>query len=113
MGYPDGLAGENIPLLARLLAVADAYDAMSTLRPYREPYPPGRVEQILQEGAGSQWDAHIVAALFRRKDRVQSICQRGVGESLRRAIDAVLRTGDSSRFWNEIFSAGPVEAYEV
>jgi HD-GYP domain-containing protein (c-di-GMP phosphodiesterase class II) len=112
-GYPDGLAGENIPLLARLLAVADAYDAMSTLRPYREPYPPGQVEEILQKGAGSQWDAHIVAALFRCKERVQSICQRGVGESLRRAIDTVLRTGDSSRFWDEIFSAGPVESSEA
>jgi HD-GYP domain-containing protein (c-di-GMP phosphodiesterase class II) len=105
-GYPEGLAGETIPLLARLLAVADSYDAMSTLRPYRQPYPPGRVEEILREGSGSQWDPHIVDALFRCKQKVQSICQRGVGESLRQAIDAVLRTGDSSRFWDEVFSAG-------
>jgi HD-GYP domain-containing protein (c-di-GMP phosphodiesterase class II) len=109
-GYPEGLAGEDIPPLARLLAVADSYDAMSTLRPYRQPFPPGKVEQILAEGAGTQWDPRVVEALMTCKQKVQSICQRGVGESLRQAIDTVLRTGDSSRFWDEVFAPGAGES---
>src|SRR5207253_2655049 len=46
-GYPDGLEGDAIPLLARILAVADSYDAMSTTRPYRDAMPFRRVEEIL------------------------------------------------------------------
>lgn len=53
-GYPAGLAGEAIPLLGRLMAVADAYSAMTTDRPYRQGMSPGRAQQILREGAGSQ-----------------------------------------------------------
>src|SRR5262249_51571272 len=52
-GYPEGLAGNAIPFLARILAVADSYDAMSTSRPYRAAMPPARVEAIIREGAGS------------------------------------------------------------
>src|SRR5207247_9756510 len=59
-GYPDGLAGEAIPLLARILAVADAYDAMSTNRPYREALPCRDVEERLTKGAGTQWDAKVI-----------------------------------------------------
>ncbi|HKB37976.1 MAG TPA: HD-GYP domain-containing protein, partial [Gemmataceae bacterium] len=55
-GYPDGLAGEEIPLLARVLAVADAYDAMSTCRPYRDSLSLAEVEKRLTEGAGTHWD---------------------------------------------------------
>src|SRR5262249_17387940 len=53
-GSPDGLSGQAIPLLARILAVADAYEAMGTSRPYRPAIPCGRVEEILREGAGRQ-----------------------------------------------------------
>jgi HD-GYP domain-containing protein (c-di-GMP phosphodiesterase class II) len=94
-GYPDGLAGENIPLLARILAVADAYDAMSHQRPYRDAMPYRRIEDILVQGAGSQWDKQVVDAFLRCRDRVHAIRQRGVGESLRLAIDGALRDGSS------------------
>lgn len=60
-GYPDGLAGEGIPLDARILAVADAYDAMTSDRAYRQGLSQERVEAILREEAGSQWDADIIA----------------------------------------------------
>ena len=50
-GYPDGLVGEDIPLLARILAVADAFDAMQSPRPYRPALSSSRVESILAEGA--------------------------------------------------------------
>lgn len=64
-GYPHGLRGESIPLAARILAVADAYDAMTSNRPYRRGMPTDRAEQILREGAGRQWDVRCVDAFFR------------------------------------------------
>jgi len=95
-GYPEGLTGEKIPLLARVLAVADAYDAMSTERPYRTALPLAEVERRLQEGAGSQWDPQIVAALMRCRQRIHAIRQRGVGESLRAALDGAMRSQSST-----------------
>jgi HD-GYP domain-containing protein (c-di-GMP phosphodiesterase class II) len=96
-GYPDGLAGEEIPLLARILAVADAYDAMSNQRPYRDALPYRRVEEILVQEAGKHWDPRVVDAFLRCRQRIHIIRQRGVGDSLRRAIDGALRsTGDAS-----------------
>jgi len=59
-GYPDGLAGESIPLLARVLSIADAYDAMLSPRPYRPALSPERAQEILEEGAGSHWDPRLV-----------------------------------------------------
>ncbi|MGC4042932.1 MAG: response regulator [Armatimonas sp.] len=59
-GYPDRLAGEEIPLGARIIAVADAYDAMNSERPHRPPLSPPRILEILHEGAGSQWDRDVV-----------------------------------------------------
>jgi putative nucleotidyltransferase with HDIG domain len=95
-GYPDGLAGEDIPQLARILAVADGYDAMTTARPYRDPLPWSTVENILAQGAGTQWDARVVAAFMRCRHKIHTIRQRGVGESLRAALDGALRYGDHS-----------------
>ena len=64
-GYPDKLEGENIPLGARIIAVADAFDAMTTTRPYRKALPVAEARRRLEEGAGSQWDARIVTAFLR------------------------------------------------
>lgn len=64
-GYPDNLAGETIPLDGRILAVADAYDAMTSDRPYRHGMPQEKAESILRAGAGKQWDARMVDAIFR------------------------------------------------
>ena len=108
-GYPHGLAGEAIPLLPRILAVADGFDAMSTARPYREAMPPRRVEEILAEGAGSQWDARIVEAFQRCRQKVHAIRQRGVGESLCAAIDGALRSARPADFLPEV-ARRPVEA---
>jgi HD-GYP domain-containing protein (c-di-GMP phosphodiesterase class II) len=95
-GYPDGLAGEAIPFLARVLAVADGYDAMSTARPYRGAMPMHKVEEILTAGAGTQWDSRVVEAFSRCRERVHAIRQRGVGESLCQALDGALRSGGGS-----------------
>ncbi len=64
-GYPDGLVGQEAPLEGRLLAVVDAFDAMTSDRPYRSSMPLEKAFSILQEGAGSQWDAEIVEAFLK------------------------------------------------
>jgi putative nucleotidyltransferase with HDIG domain len=94
-GYPDGLAGEAIPLLARILAVADSYDAMTTNRPYREALPLPKVEEILKQGAGTQWDKRVIDAFLSCRQKIHGIRQRGVGDSLRHALDDALRRKDS------------------
>lgn len=72
-GYPDGLAGEEIPLVARVVAVADSYDAMSSTRPYRDPLTEKRLFEFLRRGAGKQWDAQIIDAFFAAVDDVRVI----------------------------------------
>jgi HD-GYP domain-containing protein (c-di-GMP phosphodiesterase class II) len=73
-GYPDGLKGESIPLMARIIAVADSYDAMSSDRPYRNGLSLTRLEEILKDGAGMQWDPNVVTAYFNIRKDVQKIC---------------------------------------
>lgn len=72
-GYPHGLAGEAIPKLARITAVADAYDAMSSDRPYRKGMPEDRVNEIFRDGAGTQWDPAVVEAFFAARDDIRDI----------------------------------------
>jgi putative two-component system response regulator len=60
-GYPDGLAGPAIPLTARVLQVADVFDALTTVRPYRKPLPPGEALSLLhREVAQGLWDPAVV-----------------------------------------------------
>lgn len=63
-GYPDGLKGEEIPIGARIIAVADAFDAMTTNRPYRKALPMEKVVQELKEFSGIQFDPTIVDAFI-------------------------------------------------
>ncbi len=75
-GYPDGLAGEEIPALARIVAVADAFDAMKSDRPYRQGMPDDKLDAIIQRGAGTQWDKGVVEAFFRAREDIRQIAQR-------------------------------------
>lgn len=59
-GYPHGLKGDAIPLMGRILAVADAYDAMTSDRPYRQGMPRDKAVEILESRAGIQWDSELV-----------------------------------------------------
>lgn len=63
-GYPDGLAGEQIPRLSRIIAVCDSWDAMTTDRSYRRGMDHAFAAQIMGEGAGGQWDAALVDVLL-------------------------------------------------
>ncbi len=62
-GYPGGLAGEAIPVAARIVAVADAYDAITADRPYRKGRTPRETLRLMLDAGGTQFDPHIVAAL--------------------------------------------------
>jgi putative nucleotidyltransferase with HDIG domain len=64
-GYPDGLTGEAIPLGARILAIADAYDTLTMDRPFRRAFPPDEALEILWFGVETQWDRRLVE-LFER-----------------------------------------------
>jgi HD-GYP domain-containing protein (c-di-GMP phosphodiesterase class II) len=64
-GYPHGLKGTAIPFGARVIAVADSFDAMTSDRPYRRGMPIQKAAQLLREGRGQQWDALIVDAFLR------------------------------------------------
>jgi HD-GYP domain-containing protein (c-di-GMP phosphodiesterase class II) len=64
-GYPDHLRGTDIPLGARILAVADTFDALTSDRPYRTGMELPRARAILQDGSGLQWDPAVVEAMLR------------------------------------------------
>ncbi|MGZ6697655.1 MAG: HD-GYP domain-containing protein [Solirubrobacteraceae bacterium] len=63
-GYPDGLQGEHIPLTARIVAVVDAYDAMTSRRAYRRPVPPREALRRLRASSGLQFDPRVVEAFL-------------------------------------------------
>jgi putative nucleotidyltransferase with HDIG domain len=69
-GYPDGIAGEDIPLSARVFAVADALDALTTDRPYRRGVPLAEARAAIVRGAGTQFDPHVVDAFSRIPDEL-------------------------------------------
>ena len=71
-GYPHGLAGIEIPLIARVIAVADAYDAMTSDRPYRSGMARERVDAILKSGRGIQWAPDVIDAYFRVADAIEA-----------------------------------------
>ena len=89
-GYPAGLKGDAIPLAARILAAADSFDAMSSTRPYRRKMSPPQIDDEFRRGAGRQWDAQVVAALFACRDEIDRIRQKGLGESLQQVISETL-----------------------
>ncbi|GAA5173813.1 HD domain-containing protein [Niveibacterium umoris] len=63
-GYPDGLVGEQIPLVSRIIAVADAYDAMAERRPYRDAKSHQRIIEVMTGEVGIRWDPEVFAAFL-------------------------------------------------
>jgi HD-GYP domain-containing protein (c-di-GMP phosphodiesterase class II) len=70
-GYPDGLVGSQIPILARIVAVADAFDAMTTDRPYRNGLSLQRAFDEIRSKAGKQFDPEAAAAFIRQREKVE------------------------------------------
>jgi HD-GYP domain-containing protein (c-di-GMP phosphodiesterase class II) len=75
-GYPDRLAGNLIPPLARLVAVADTFDAMTTDRPYRVGLSADEAFAQIQAGAGSQFDPACAEAFLRLRPRLEQLLQQ-------------------------------------
>jgi HD-GYP domain-containing protein (c-di-GMP phosphodiesterase class II) len=71
-GYPDGLIGQEIPLLARILQIADVWDALTSTRSYRKAMTEEKAEQIMREEAGTTMDPDLVESflIMRRKEEV-------------------------------------------
>ena len=72
-GYPHGLTGTAIPLSARIMAIADVYDACISRRPYKEPIPHDEVVRIIAAGAGSHFDPELVKIFLERHDIFREI----------------------------------------
>ena len=64
-GYPEGLRGEDIPILARILCIVDSYDAIATVRPYHAPKSHAQVMHMLHEQQGRKYDAYVLATFSR------------------------------------------------
>jgi len=75
-GYPDGLAGEAIPVHARIVAVADVLDALLSPRPYKEAWDLGRALEYLRGQRGLHFDPACVDALLRDETRIVEVCER-------------------------------------
>jgi putative two-component system response regulator len=72
-GYPDGLKADEIPVAARVVAVADVFDALTTRRPYKEPMPLDVARSYLVENQGRQFDPACVEAFLSRWEEVVEI----------------------------------------
>ena len=67
-GYPDGIDGEKIPEQARIIAVADAYDAMTSYRSYRDPMPQKKVREEIEKYSGTQFDPRFASIMLEMID---------------------------------------------
>ena len=74
-GYPEGRKNTEIPFFARVLAVVDAFDAMTSSRPYRDGMPFEMAETILRDGAGVQWDPALVDTFLQHSEDFRCICR--------------------------------------
>ena len=72
-GYPYGLAKEEIPLLGRIMAIIDVYDALVSERPYKKPFPPDEAIQIIMDCSGTQFDPLIVELFYEARDKTIAI----------------------------------------
>ena len=75
-GYPKGIAGEEIPLVGRITAVADVFDALTSKRCYKEAMPIEKACSILKKDAGTHFDPQVVDAFFRILPQILEIRER-------------------------------------
>ena len=83
-GYPQGLVGDHIPLAARIVAVADVFDALTSARPYKPAWSPGDAFNYLQAQSGSHLDPFLVRAFMKERERALQI-HRELGDELQPA----------------------------
>lgn len=74
-GYPDGLQGEAIPLAARIVKVADVFDALTSWRVYKPAFQPTRAKEQIVQGRGTEFDPNVVEAMLQVFDELEEVCQ--------------------------------------
>lgn len=74
-GYPQGLKGEEIPLSARIMAIADVYDALRSERSYKAAYTKEEAKSIILKQAGTQFDPELVVAFLECLDKIEAVCE--------------------------------------
>lgn len=90
-GYPRGLEGAAIPLAARIFAVADVFDALSSRRPYKEALPEGEVMDILRRDTGSHFDPAVMAAFERLLPEIRERLRDGAEPDVRSLLESQIR----------------------
>jgi hypothetical protein len=105
LGYPDSLAGDEIPLISRIIAVADAFDALTTDRAERPALTPAQALKQIEQRRGRQFDPHVVAALATVVDRhdwpVTTATEEGL-EQMRGYLDH-----DDPIAWEQVWTSAP------
>ena len=96
-GYPEGLAGQNIPLLSRMIALVDAYDAMVNDRAYRKGLEPEKAQEEIRNNAGTQFDPVLVEEFLKMLEENPEIAlgEKTGGEEVHRLILDVMHTEES------------------
>ncbi len=85
-GYPDGLVGDQIPIEARIVAVADVFDALISKRPYKRAWSIDEALRYISDESGKLFDPACVAALMRGRERVEEICGRFANNPAQEAV---------------------------
>ena len=91
-GYPHRLSGTRIPLVGRIVAVADVFDALTSRRPYKEPFPLDRAYTILREGRGAHFDPAVVDAFFEADQEILDIKETFGDEGHSAFVEMMART---------------------
>jgi HD-GYP domain-containing protein (c-di-GMP phosphodiesterase class II) len=106
-GYPDGLSGQAIPLPARVLALADACDAMLAPRAHRPALTTRKASAVLREEAGARWDPELIEHFLNCRQELFALCRHGPAESVAGVIDRALELGGP--VMDDFLEAGPAE----
>lgn len=75
-GYPNGLAGEDIPMSGRIAALADVFDALTSQRPYKKAWPVEDAVQLIKDNSGKHFDPQLVEVFLQKLPEIQAICER-------------------------------------
>ena len=114
-GYPHGLAGDEFPLLARIFAIADVFDALTSKRPYKEAFPFDQTMTILEQGRGKHFDAELLDIFGRIAPKLHAEISGREGPELRVELDGIVRryfSGNLEAFVAELPEPLPARAAE-
>lgn len=93
-GYPHGTAGEDIPLSARIMAVADVFDALVSKRSYKEGFPIEKAFAIIEEGVGTHFDPQVARAFLHAQDKARAVAEKA--EAAKRAAAEAVEAAEKT-----------------